>query len=77
VDLFIVVVIYGHYIIRNAPFTYPSLSLASHGAITVIYHLQLFMCHVNDSATRVPYLSGFGNGDLWHIHDHHRDLSSS
>jgi hypothetical protein len=58
-------------------FTYPSLSLASHGAITTLYRLQLFVCPMNDSVTRVPCLAGFGDGDLRRIHDLHCDLSLS
>jgi hypothetical protein len=58
-------------------FTYSSLSLASHKAIRVLYRLQLFVCPVNDNASYVPYLTGFGDGDLWCVHDLHRDLSSS
>jgi hypothetical protein len=59
------------------PFTYPSLSLASHGAITVLYSLQLFMCPMNDDATRAPCLTGVGDRDLRRIRDLRHDLSSS
>jgi hypothetical protein len=58
-------------------YTYPSLSLARHGVITVLYSLHLFVCPMNDNATRVPYFMTFEHGDLRHIHDPHRDLSSS
>jgi hypothetical protein len=34
--LFIGVVTHGHYIVRNAPATYPSLSLCSHDVIMVL-----------------------------------------
>jgi hypothetical protein len=46
------------------PFTYPSLSLASHGAIMVIYSLLLFVCPSNDNVTRVSCLVGFRDRDL-------------
>jgi hypothetical protein len=46
------------------PFTYPSLSPASHGAITVLYSLQLFVCPMNDNKTCVPCLTGIRDGDL-------------
>jgi hypothetical protein len=35
-------------------FTYPSLSLCSHGVITVLCDLQIFPCPANGNATRVP-----------------------
>jgi hypothetical protein len=57
-------------------FIYPSLSLASHEVIMVLYSLQLFVCPVNDNMTYVPCLASNGVGDLQHIHDPH-DLSSS
>jgi hypothetical protein len=34
-------------------FTYPNLSLCSHGVITVLCNLQMFSCHTNEEATRV------------------------
>jgi hypothetical protein len=37
------------------PFTYPSLSLCSHGVITVLYDLQIFPCPTNGDMTRVHY----------------------
>jgi hypothetical protein len=37
------------------PFTYPNLSLHSHGVITVLCDLQIFPCLTNESMTRVPY----------------------
>jgi hypothetical protein len=36
------------------PFTYPSLSLCSHGVIIVIYDLQIFSCLTNGNVTCVP-----------------------
>jgi hypothetical protein len=36
------------------PYTYPSLSLASYRAITILYNLQLFVCPMNDNTTRIP-----------------------
>jgi hypothetical protein len=35
-------------------FTYPSLSLCSHGAITILCNLQIFLCRNNGNMTRVP-----------------------
>jgi hypothetical protein len=37
-------------------FTYPSLSLASQGAIIVLYSLQLFVCRTTDNTTLSPAL---------------------
>jgi hypothetical protein len=59
------------------PNTYLSLSLAGHGAITILYNIQLFVCPANDNATCVPCFTGFGDGDLRRIDDPCRDLSSS
>jgi hypothetical protein len=36
------------------PFTYPSLSLQSHGVIIVLCDLQIFLCPTNGYVTRVP-----------------------
>jgi hypothetical protein len=36
-----------------SPFTYPSLSLCSHGVITVLCDLQIFPCPTNEDATHV------------------------
>jgi hypothetical protein len=36
------------------PFTYPSLSLCSHGVITVLCDLQIFFCPTIGNVTRVP-----------------------
>jgi hypothetical protein len=35
------------------PFTYPNLSLRSHGVITVLYDLQMFLCPTNEKVARV------------------------
>jgi hypothetical protein len=35
------------------PFTYHNLSLHSHGVITALCDLQIFMCPINEDATRV------------------------
>jgi hypothetical protein len=35
-------------------FTFPNLSLRSHGVITVLYDLQIFSCPTNGNVTRVP-----------------------
>jgi hypothetical protein len=34
-------------------FTYPNLSLYSHGVITVLYDLQIFLCPMNEDVTCV------------------------
>jgi hypothetical protein len=36
------------------PFTYPSLSLRSHGVISVLCDLQIFLCPTNGNVTCVP-----------------------
>jgi hypothetical protein len=36
------------------PFTYSNLSLRSHGVITVLCDLQIFLCPANENVTRVP-----------------------
>jgi hypothetical protein len=36
------------------PFTYLSLSLCSHGVITVLCDLQIFLCPANGYVIRVP-----------------------
>jgi hypothetical protein len=36
------------------PFTYPNLSLNSHGVITVLCDLQIFSCLINENVTHVP-----------------------
>jgi hypothetical protein len=48
------VVTHDHYNIRTALFTYPNLSLLSHGVITVLYNLQIFSYPTNENMTRVP-----------------------
>jgi hypothetical protein len=35
------------------PFTYSNLSLYSHGVITVLCDLQIFLCPMNEGVTRV------------------------
>jgi hypothetical protein len=51
------VVTHGHYNVHNAMFTYPSLSLRSHGVTIVLYDLQMFLCLTNSDATRVYSLA--------------------
>jgi hypothetical protein len=58
-------------------FTYPSPSLTNHRAITVLYHLQLFVCPVNDSVTCVPCLTGFGDGGISDVSSHHLEASDA
>jgi hypothetical protein len=46
------------------PFTYPRLLLASHGAITVLQNLQLFLRRANDGATCAHCFMGSSDGGL-------------
>jgi hypothetical protein len=43
-------------------FTYYSLSLCSHGVITVLCDLQIFLCLTNGDVTRVYYATTLETG---------------
>jgi hypothetical protein len=44
------------------PFTYPDLSLCSHGVITILCDLQIFLCPTNEDVTRVHYATSLDIG---------------
>jgi hypothetical protein len=45
------------------PFTYPNLSLCSHGFITVLCDLQMFLCPKNEEATCVHCAAALETGE--------------
>jgi lysophospholipid acyltransferase (LPLAT)-like uncharacterized protein len=47
-------------------FNYHTLTLYSHGVITVLWHSQIFLCPANRGLTRVSCFDSFADGTFGH-----------